>query len=180
MPRTDLRIGPPGKRIPRRRTARRGSTVNHRARPSAWRMPRLWLAVMAVVILPAATLAQEKNAPIAGLPLAADWVQQLKRDILPFWETPAALGDPVGSFPSFRCNDGSLPNPQAPCAEFLAAPDWIRSAVGRQYVRMISRQIYLYGVAYHLTDDSKYLLWARAGVRYILDHAVNKTTGDVV
>lgn len=135
---------------------------------------------MAAVILSAAARAQDKNTPVAGLPAPVDWVQELSRDILPFWETPVALGDPVGNFPTFRCNDGSLTNPQAPCAEFLAAPDWIRTAVGRQYTRMISRQVYLYGVAFHLTGDPKYLLWARAGVRYILDHAVDAKTGDVV
>ena len=32
----------------------------------------------------------------------------------------------------------------------------------------------------NLTGDPKYLLWARAGVHYIVDHAVNKTTGNVV
>jgi mannose/cellobiose epimerase-like protein (N-acyl-D-glucosamine 2-epimerase family) len=136
--------------------------------------------LFAAMVLANPAFAQDKSAAIAGLPAPADWVQELKRDILPFWETPVALGNPVGSFPTFRCNDGSLANPQAPCAEFTAAPDWIRSAVGRQYVRMISRQVYLYSVAYHLTGDPKYLLWARAGVRYILDNAVNKTTGDVV
>lgn len=134
----------------------------------------------AAVVLAAPAFAQDKAVAGADLPAPGEWVQELQRDILPFWETPAALGDPVGSFPTFRCNDGRVTNPQAPCAEFTAAPDWIRSAVGRQYVRMISRQIYLYGVAYHLTGDPKYLLWARAGVRYILDNAVNKATGDVV
>jgi mannose/cellobiose epimerase-like protein (N-acyl-D-glucosamine 2-epimerase family) len=138
------------------------------------------LLLAATVLAAAPASAQQQPTAVDNLPLAADWVQALKRDILPFWETPAALGDPVGNFPTFRCNDGTVTNPQAPCAEFLAAPDWIRSAVGRQYVRMISRQIYLYGVAYHLTGDPKYLLWARAGVRTIVDRAVNKTTGDVV
>jgi mannose/cellobiose epimerase-like protein (N-acyl-D-glucosamine 2-epimerase family) len=135
-------------------------------------------AAMALAAVPAS--AQQKATAVDNLPLAADWVQHLQRDILPFWETQVALGDPVGSFPTFRCNDGTVANPQAPCAEFLTAPDWIRSAMGRQYVRMISRQIYLYGVAYHLTGDPKYLHWARAGVRYIVDRAVNKNTGDVV
>lgn len=138
------------------------------------------VCVLVALLAAAAAHAQDKEAALAGLPAPADWVQAFKRDILPFWETPVALGDPVGSFPTFRCNDGSLANPQAPCAEFSAAPDWIRSAVGRQYTRMISRQIYLYSVAYHLTGEPKYLSWARAGVRYILDNAVNKTTGDVV
>ena len=168
-----MRIGPSEKCIA-------APCAAHDAKPSTWRLAALLLAAIAAITLPAAAQTRDKNAPIASLPVAADWVQELRRDILPFWETPAALGDPVGNFPTFRCNDGLPTNPQAPCPEFLAAPDWIRSAVGRQYTRMISRQVYLYGVAYHLTGDPKYLQWAHAGVRFILDNAVNKTTGDVV
>jgi mannose/cellobiose epimerase-like protein (N-acyl-D-glucosamine 2-epimerase family) len=137
-------------------------------------------AVSASLFFAASAGAQQQPAPPANLPAAAEWKRHLEQDILPFWRTPVALGNPVGNFPTFRCNDGSLANPQAPCTEFLSAPDWIRGAVGRQYTRMISRQIYLYGVAYHLTGDPKYLGWARAGVRTILDRAVSKTTGDVV
>jgi mannose/cellobiose epimerase-like protein (N-acyl-D-glucosamine 2-epimerase family) len=123
--------------------------------------------------------AQDRAAVIDALPRAAAWKQHLERDILPFWQTPSALGNPVGNFPTFRCNDGSLANPQSPCAEYLTAPAWIRGALGRQYVRMISRQAYLYGVAFHLTGEEKYLLWARAGVHYIIQHAFNNQTGKV-
>jgi mannose/cellobiose epimerase-like protein (N-acyl-D-glucosamine 2-epimerase family) len=147
---------------------------------SIWRaMTGVFLFALTAIAAAAAS-AQQQPAAVAALPAANDWKRHLERDILPFWETPAALGDPVGSFPTFRCNDGSVADPRAPCAEFTAAPDWIRTAIGRQYVRMISRQIYLYGVAYHLTGDPKYLAWARAGVRIILDRAVDKKTGDVV
>lgn len=124
--------------------------------------------------------AQDRAALIAALPSAAAWQQHFERDILPFWETPAALGTPVGNFPTTRCDDGSVYNPQAPCREYAEAPDWIKSVAGRQYVRMMSRQIYLYCVAYHLTGKPKYLLWARAGVRYLLSHAFDKRTGDIV
>src|ERR1700722_3106825 len=118
-------------------------------------------------------------APVGALLSATQWKQHLERDILPFWQTPAALGTPVGNFPTARCNDGSPVDPQSPCAEYRAAPEWIRAGMGRQYVRMVSRQIYLYGVAFHLTGDPKYLGWARAGVRRILDRAVDKNTGAV-
>jgi mannose/cellobiose epimerase-like protein (N-acyl-D-glucosamine 2-epimerase family) len=141
-------------------------------------MQRVLVCIL-LVLLPISAFAQEQAA-VDGLPAATEWKRHLERDILPFWETPAALGDPVGNFPTFRCNDGAVTTPQSPCPEFLAAPDWIRGAVGRQYVRMISRQVYLYGVAFHLTGDPKYLIWARAGARYIIDHAVNKNTGGVI
>jgi mannose/cellobiose epimerase-like protein (N-acyl-D-glucosamine 2-epimerase family) len=140
----------------------------------------MWLLLVGTAMLPAAaTSAQDKAAAIAGLPPAAEWQRHLQRDILPFWQTTAALGNPVGNFPTFLCNDGSLNDPKSPCAEFAIAPDWIRSTLGRQYVRMMSRQTYLYGVAFHLTGDPKYLVWARAGAHYIVDHAVNEKSGGV-
>lgn len=140
-------------------------------------LPRLILLLTA--LHSASASAQEKTGAVAGLPPAAEWKRHLEGDILPFWQTPAALGTPVGNFPTFRCNDGSVNNPKSPCGEFLIAPEWIRGALARQYVRMLSRQVYLYGVAFHLTGDQKYLAWARAGVRYILDHAFNNKSGTV-
>src|SRR6202051_2646951 len=59
----------------------------------------------------------QDQAASANLPTASQWKQHLERDILPFWQTPAALGTPVGNFPTARCNDGSPVNPQSPCAE---------------------------------------------------------------
>src|ERR1700722_14109612 len=95
----------------------------------------IWLLFLAAIDVSTLAGAQEQPQAPADLPAAAEWKRHLEQDILPFWQTPAALGNPVGSFPSFRCNDGSLTDPQAPCGEFLSAPDWIRGAVGRQYVR---------------------------------------------
>jgi mannose/cellobiose epimerase-like protein (N-acyl-D-glucosamine 2-epimerase family) len=124
--------------------------------------------------------APDRAALVAALPSASAWEQHFEHDILPFWQTPAALGTPIGNFPTARCDDGSVYKPKAPCREYLGAPDWIKSAAGRQYVRMMSRQIYLYCVAFHLTGETKYLLWARDGVRYLLSHAFDKKTGAVV
>ncbi len=122
---------------------------------------------------------QDRAAIVAALPSAAAWKQHFERDILPFWQTAAALGVPIGNFPTARCDDGSVYNPQTPCREYVGAPEWIKSAAGRQYVRMMSRQIYLYSVAFHLTGETRYLVWARAGVRYLLSHAFDKNTGGI-
>jgi len=81
-----------------------------------------WLLLASAIVLSPAALAQDKIAAIAGLPPTTEWKRHLEQDILPFWQTPAALGNPVGNFPTFRCNDGSVYNPQAPCTEFLIAP----------------------------------------------------------
>jgi hypothetical protein len=91
----------------------------------------------------------------------------MERDLVPFWTQPAALGSPVGDFPTFRCDDGRAWDAAAPCAELAEAPDWIRGALGRQYTRMRSRQTYLYGVAFHLTGDPRLLALARAGAERI-------------
>ena len=127
---------------------------------------------------PAAARQQERSAPApagggatgpvpAGLPTAADWVAHLERDLIPFWTHPEALGRPVGAFPTFRCHDGRAWDPAAPCPELAEAPEWIRGALGRDYLRMRSRQTYLYGAAFHLTGDERYLELARAGVEAI-------------
>lgn len=104
----------------------------------------------------------------SGLPDGQVWIRHVEHDLLPFWSTPAAIGKPVGNFPTFRCNDGSAYVPDAPCAELQAAPDWIRPELGRDYVRMQARQTYAYGVAFHLTGDSRWLDLAKAGARRTL------------
>jgi mannose/cellobiose epimerase-like protein (N-acyl-D-glucosamine 2-epimerase family) len=148
------------------------------------RILRLTAALLVIMLAGRAALAadapQDRAAIVAALPSAAAWEQHFERDILPFWQMPAALGNPIGDFPTARCDDGSLYNPRSPCREYQGAPDWIKSAAGRQYVRMMSRQIYLYCVAFHLTGETRYLLWARDGVHYLLSHAFDKKTGDVV
>jgi hypothetical protein len=101
----------------------------------------------------------EREAPAA----AATWVRHLERDLVPFWTHPAALGDPVGDFPTFRCHDGRAWDPAAPCSELAEAPPWIRESLGREYTRMRSRQTYFYGAAFHLLGDERYLELARAG-----------------
>lgn len=143
-------------------------------------MLRLAAALLVALLTASAALAaaaQDRAALVAALPAAASWKEHFARDILPFWQTAAALGTPIGNFLTARCDDGSVYNPQTPCREYLGAPEWIKSAAGRQYVRMMSRQIYLYCVAFHLTGETRYLLWAQAGVRYFLSHALDRNTG---
>jgi len=36
------------------------------------------------------------------------WITHLTKDLLPFWTSQAALGNPVGAFPPIRCDDGTL------------------------------------------------------------------------
>ena len=110
----------------------------------------------------------------ATQPLAADlpsgdvWLQHVSRDLLPFWSGPDALGTPVGNFPTFRCNDGRLPDAKALCDEIAHPPGWIRPEIGREFLRMKARQTYGYGVAFHLTGERRWLDAAWAGARYTM------------
>lgn len=115
-----------------------------------------------------------------ALPSLARWRQHVTDEIMPFWLTPDALGTPIGNFPTFRCNDGTAYHPEAPCRELAQPPDWIVPELGRDYARMKSRQTFLYGVAFHITGDERYLEYARAGVAWLRAHAYEHDTGSAV
>jgi mannose/cellobiose epimerase-like protein (N-acyl-D-glucosamine 2-epimerase family) len=109
------------------------------------------------------------------LPSGKRWMEHLYHDLLPFWEKPAAMGSPVGNFPSFRYNEGTVVNPQQLLRGEYATlledgSTWITNRLSRRYVRMMSRQTYLYGVAYHLTGDERLLQLAKAGVNFLLEN----------
>lgn len=95
---------------------------------------------------------------------------------MPFWTLSTALGEPIGNFPSVRCDDGTLVDPENPCAEVLGFDDdWLIK--DDQYVVSLSRQIYTYGVAFQLTGNRKYLDYAKAGVDYFRTHALDRDAG---
>jgi mannose/cellobiose epimerase-like protein (N-acyl-D-glucosamine 2-epimerase family) len=118
--------------------------------------------------------------PASQLPSLDRWRHHLTDEILPFWTTPDALGTPIGNFPTFRCNDGTAFHPDAPCPELGHPPDWIVPELGRDYTRMKSRQTFLYGVAFHLTGEERYLEYARAGVEWIRHHAYDGEAGSAI
>ncbi len=107
------------------------------------------------------------------------WIDHIDRDLGGLWMQDALAGKPVGSFPTFICADGKPYDAAAPCPAFANAPDWIRSELGRQYVRMISRQVFAYGVIYHVTGNATALERARAGTRFIMQKAWDPKSGSV-
>ncbi len=119
-------------------------------------------------------------ARAAALPAGETWVRHLSRDLAPFWLKPEALGSPVGAFPTFRCDDGSLVDPDLPCGELLVAGPWVSSQLGKEFTRMRSRQAFFYGVAFHLTGEERYLDLARAGVEHLRSHALDRAERSAV
>ncbi len=86
------------------------------------------------------------------------WMSHLVEDILPFWTTEVALGTPQGNFPTHRNNAGEV-------------IDEARKP------RMIARQTYLYSVAYMMTGENQYLQYAKDGVDWIIENAVDNVNG---
>lgn len=92
--------------------------------------------------------------------LGADtWINSFKNEILPFWTMDAAKGSPLGNYPTFRANNGSI------------------TANTVRYPRMMGRQIYVYSMGYMMTGDETLLELAKAGVDYMLENAKDKTNG---
>ena len=51
------------------------------------------------------------------------WLRHHREDLMPYWDRPEALGEPIGNFPSFRGPDGEL-LPRAPRARSAASRRW--------------------------------------------------------
>jgi mannose/cellobiose epimerase-like protein (N-acyl-D-glucosamine 2-epimerase family) len=112
----------------------------------------------------------EGRPDVSLLPTGSEWVMHLRNDLLPYWTSPAALGTPIGNFPTFRADDGSVIDPKNPPKEVRnidKSETWLLNRMGRQYTRAVSRQVYALCVAYHLTGDETYLRYARAGIEYM-------------
>lgn len=116
----------------------------------------------------------------SALPAPARWIEHVTVELMPFWAAPDALGEPLGNFPTFRCNDGSAYERAAPCPEMRELPDWISRELGIEYTRMKSRQTFVYGVAFHITGDERFLTYARAGVDWLRRHAYERDTGSAI
>jgi hypothetical protein len=47
-------------------------------------------------------------------PTGQEWLTHIQQDLLPYWTTPVALGNPIGNSPTFRANEGSATDPKNP------------------------------------------------------------------
>ncbi len=132
--------------------------------------PIPWIAI--ALLAASGAFGAEVPGAASQLPSGERWLAHFVRDILPYWSSPEALGEPPGRFPTFRYPDGEPIE-----AEELLRPayramsehaPWIALRLDRSYTRMISRQAYTLGVAYHLLGDGRYLASAKAAVDHIL------------
>ncbi len=107
---------------------------------------------------PYAYTAPPTTAPPVGMD-PATWLDHEQSDLLPFWTMTEAQGSPVGNFPTWRGMDGSL----------QGSPN--------RKPRMMGRQVFAYCAAFLMTGDETYLDLARAGDRWLLDHARDVARG---
>ena len=113
-----------------------------------------------------------------NLPSGEDWLDHTTKGLAPYWVMPSAQGEPIGNFPTFRCDDGTLLNVSDVCPELKR--DWIAPHFGKDFTRMKSRQTFAYGVLYHLTGDPKALNLAKQGAYYIIDELQDKKNGGFI
>jgi mannose/cellobiose epimerase-like protein (N-acyl-D-glucosamine 2-epimerase family) len=135
---------------------------------------RLYAQAALLILSGGSLYAQATSDAISRLPRPEHWKTHLLLELLPFWETDAAVGNPVGNFPSTRCDDGTAVNWNDPCPE-VGQDSWLMAR--QQYLVSVSRQTYGYGVAFHLSGDSRYLAQMKAGVDYIRQNFVDRTGG---
>ena len=129
------------------------------------RLSRFLLVTCAAASALSRGFAQTASVPyIDSLPTGDQWVAHLNDDLLPFWTMPSALGNPLGAFPSIRCDDGSILDFNNPCPPIAGNAYLLTPA---RYLVPMSRQTYGYGVAYHLTGNPTYLAYMKAGIGYI-------------
>ena len=103
----------------------------------------------------AATAARDVPAELR----ADGWLEHHRQDLMPYWDMPQALGDPLGNFPSWRGLHGELLTDH------------------RRGLSTLARGVYGYSVAFLLTGEPRYLTYAKAGIDWINAHARDTVHG---
>lgn len=111
---------------------------------------------------------------IQSLPGAGTWSGHLRYELMQFWTAPDAQGSPTGAFLSTLCNNGTAVNYADACPE-VRQHSWLMTPT-RSIVAQ-SRQVYAYGVAFHVSGDPWFLDLMKAGVSFIRANAVDRTGG---
>lgn len=105
----------------------------------------------------------------------AVWKEHLIKDLMKFWDRPAAFEFQNGLYPTYRTNKGELLSKKKeewpeefieaqkdPVTRDLVHPEF-------QYIRAHSRQTYAYGIAFHMTGNVNYLELCRKGAMALID-----------
>src|SRR5262244_1208081 len=114
--------------------------------------------------------------PQSSLSTGTRWLDHLSKELLPFWTTDSAFGNPFGAFPGTRCDDATLYDERNPCRE-IRRNAWISPQ--QRHVVALSRQVYGYGVAFHLTGKRAYLDAMKAGIDFIRQNAMDRVNGGI-
>ncbi|MFA7242123.1 MAG: AGE family epimerase/isomerase [Sulfuricellaceae bacterium] len=118
---------------------------------------------------------------VKDLPDGQRWIKHMEEELLPFWTMKTALGNPVGGFPTYRANDGSLVDPNNLPPEYKAAMAGglcgLVDQSKQDYVRVHARQTFGYGIAFQMTGKEEYLDHMKAGVDYFRKNAIDKNGG---
>ena len=67
-----------------------------------------------IALLSITSLAVSANVT---LPSGQDWINHASEGLAPYWMMPSAQGEPIGNFPTFRCDDGTLLDVTNVCPE---------------------------------------------------------------
>lgn len=84
-----------------------------------------------------------------------DWKYHVDSLLMPFWMSADALGETAGNYPAYRYSNGKAIDPTKLDYEILN-PDYHQfymantDSLRRDFVRVKSRQIYGYCIAYHM------------------------------
>ena len=94
---------------------------------------------------------------------------------MPYWMMDEALGEPAGNFPNYRNNKGEIITYEN--FDFNSVPDFLNEflikqpdSLRRNFVRVNSRQIFTYCVAYHMTGNEEYLYRAKIGIDFLFEN----------
>jgi hypothetical protein len=127
------------------------------------------LAAMLATLAPTPASIPNQDSPVAvtaNVPevLRGDtWLRHHREDLMPYWDRPEALGEPLGNFPSLRGRNGEL-LPESP-------ENTVRG------LSTLARQVYGYSHAFMMTGEDRYLTYAKAGLDWINTKAKDPVYG---
>ena len=108
------------------------------------------------------------------LPSYNQWVNHANT-LGKYWLHEDAKGTPIGNFPTWRCNDGSLRNQKLCTGETTL--HGLEQFYDKDFLRMQSRQTFAYGALFNLTGNEEYLRLHQAGVKFLLEKAKDPQGG---